>query len=78
VPFNADTRQPSVRILRRSPLEVWVSEPSRLTFRFGTRSLVHDAPAAGAARFPNAPRLGIVRVVAWDAAGNRSIPKSKR
>jgi flagellar hook assembly protein FlgD len=78
VPFNADTRQPSVRILRRAPLEVWVSEPSRLTFRFGTRSLVHDAPAAGAARLPSAPRLGIVRVVAWDAAGNRSIPKSKR
>jgi flagellar hook assembly protein FlgD len=78
VPFQADTRQPSVRILRRFPLKVWVSEPSRLTFRFGSRSLVRDAPAAGESRIPNAPRSGVVRVVAWDAAGNSSIPKSKR
>jgi flagellar hook assembly protein FlgD len=78
VPFQADTRQPSVRILRRFPLKVWVSEPSRLTFRFGSRSLVRDAPVAGESRIPNVPRMGVVRVVAWDAAGNSSIPKSKR
>ena len=78
VPFSADTRQPKVRIVQRYPLRLWVSEPARLTLRFGTRSLVHEALAAGEARVPNAPRLGIVRAVAWDAAGNSSIPASKR
>ena len=78
VPFTADTRQPMIKIVQRSPLRVWVSEPARLTLRFGTRSLVYEALAAGEARVPNAPRLGIVRAVAWDAAGNTSIPASKR
>jgi len=42
------------------------------------RNLVYDARVAGTARIPNAPRLGIVRAVAWDPAGNKSIPASKR
>jgi hypothetical protein len=78
LPFAADTRQPKLRIVQRSPLRIWVNEPARLTLRFGTRRLVYDAAAAGTARIPNAPRLGIVRVVAWDPAGNKSIPASKR
>ena len=78
VPFMADTRQPTIKIVQRYPLRVWVSEPARLTLRFGTRSLVYEALAAGEARVTNAPRLGIVRAVAWDAAGNTSIPASKR
>ena len=78
LPFTADTRQPKLRIVQRSPLRIWVSEPARLTLRFGTRSLAFEAKAAGTARIPNAPRLGLVRAVAWDAAGNKSIPASKR
>ena len=78
VPFTSDTREPKVRIVTRSPLQLWVSEPSRLTLRFGTRSLVQEALVAGTLSVPNAPRLGIVRAVAWDAAGNSSIPASKR
>ena len=78
LPFAADTRQPKLRIVQRSPLQIWVSEPARLTLRFGARSLVYDARVAGTARIPNAPRLGIVRAVAWDPAGNKSIPASKR
>jgi hypothetical protein len=78
VPFTADTRQPKIRIVQRDPLRLWVSEPARLTLRFGTRSLVYEALVAGEARVPDAPRLGIVRAVAWDAAGNSSIPASKR
>jgi hypothetical protein len=78
LPFAADTRQPKIRILTRSPLKLWVSEPARVTLRFGTRSLVHDALAPGESRVRNAPRLGIVRAVAWDPAGNKSIPVSKR
>ena len=78
LPFSADTRQPRLRIVQRSPLRIWVSEPARLTLRFGTRSLVYDAAAAGTRLVPKAPRLGIVRAVAWDPAGNKSIPASKR
>ena len=78
LPFAADTRQPRLRIVQRSPLRIWVSEPARLTLRFGTRSLVHEAPVAGIARIATAPRLGLVRAVAWDPAGNKSIPVSKR
>ena len=76
--FSADTRQPRLRIVQRRPLRIWVSEPARLTLRFGTRSLVYDAPAAGTRLVPKVPRLGVVRAVAWDPAGNRSIPASKR
>jgi hypothetical protein len=78
LPFAADTRQPKLRIVQRSPLRIWVNEPARLTLRFGARSLVYDAAVAGTARIPNAPRLGVVRAVAWDPAGNKSIPASKR
>jgi N-acetylmuramoyl-L-alanine amidase len=78
IPFLTDTRAPKIRIVERHPLRVWVSEPARLTLRFGTRSLAYEAAAAGTARIPNAPRLGIVRAVAWDPAGNSSIPVSKR
>ena len=49
LPFAADTRQPKLRIVQRSPLRIWVSEPARLTLRFGTRSLVYDARVAGTA-----------------------------
>jgi hypothetical protein len=78
LPFASDTRQPKIRIVTRSPLKLWVSEPARVTLRFGARSMVHEALAAGETRVRNAPRLGIVRAVAWDSAGNKSIPVSKR
>ena len=63
---------------QRFPLRIWVSEPARLTIRVGTRSLVWDAKAAGVARVPNAPRKGSIRAVAWDAAGNVSLPAIRR
>jgi hypothetical protein len=78
LPFVSDTRRPVVRVTQRFPLRVWVSEPARLTIRVGTRNLVYDARATGVARVPNAPRKGSIRVVAWDAAGNVSIPAVRR
>ena len=78
VAFTADTRRPRIKIVQRFPLRLWVSEPARLTLRFGTRRLVHEALASGEARVSNAPKRGIVRAVAWDAAGNMSSPASKR
>ena len=78
LPFVSDTRRPVVRVTQRFPLRVWVSEPARLTIRVGTRSLVWDAKAAGVTRIPNAPRKGSIRAVAWDAAGNVSLPAIRR
>ena len=78
LPFVSDTRRPVVRVTQRFPLRIWVSEPARLTIRVGSRSLVYDARAAGVARIPNAPRKGSIRAVAWDAAGNVSIPAIRR
>jgi hypothetical protein len=49
-----------------------------VTLRFGTRSMMFKAVASGAVRVPKAPKVGIVRVVAWDAAGNKSRPASRR
>ena len=78
LPFVSDTRRPRLRVTQRFPLRIWVSEPARLTIRIGGRSLVYDARAAGVARIPNAPRRGSIRAVAWDAAGNVSIPAIRR
>ena len=78
LPFLADTRVPAVKIVQRSPLRLWVSEPATLQLRFGIRSVTRVATEAGTLAIPKLPRLGVVRVVAWDSAGNRSIPKSKR
>ncbi len=77
VQLVADTQEPIVRILQRAPLKVWVSEPARLAIRAGGRSFKRDVTKAGEARV-SAPRLGVARIVAWDAAGNASSPVSKR
>ncbi len=78
VPFAADTARPSVKILQRSPLTLRVSEPGKLTIRVGGRSLTREAAAAGTVKLGGIPKRGIVRVVAWDAAGNSSTPVSRR
>jgi hypothetical protein len=75
--FAADTRDPKVRIVQRAPLKVWLSEPARLTVRVGGRSFKREVAAAGESRI-NAPRLGLVRIVAWDLAGNASGAVSSR
>ncbi len=77
VPLGLDTVAPKIRIVRRSPLKVWVSEPVRLSLRVGTRSFKRDVAAAGESRV-SAPHLGLIRIVAWDAAGNSSGPVSRR
>ena len=78
VPFSADTHAPKVKILQRSPLKLWLSEPATVTLRFGARRLVHPALAIGQTNVLTAPKLGLVRAVAWDAAGNKSRPASRR
>ena len=55
-------------------LTVDVSEPAVLTFVIDGRSLRREVMKAGQVRIPwNGPATR-VRVVAWDAAGNASVP----
>jgi hypothetical protein len=77
-PLVADTKVPRLKILQRFPLRVSLSEPAELTLRAGGRTLVRQIATSGIVPIPNVPRAGIVRIVAWDAAGNASIPVSKR
>ena len=78
LPFVSDTRAPAVRIVKRNPLRVEVSEPATLTLRVGGRSHTHVVATAGETTVPKVSRRGGVRVVAWDAAGNRSKPLSRK
>ncbi len=72
--FDADSRPPRVRILPGRPLRVWVSEPALLTLLVNGQSVKHQAFARGAATVPWDGPAGRVRVVAWDASGNKSAP----
>jgi len=78
VPFSSDTTPPRVRIVKRFPLRVWASEPVRLTARFSDRIVKRDVKKTGTVKVGGASRSGLVRIVGWDAAGNRSTPVSKR
>jgi hypothetical protein len=78
LPFASDTTPPRLRILSRSPLRVWASEPARLTVRAGGKRLVRQVKAPGEAKIWGAGTSGLVRIVAWDAAGNVSSPVSRR
>ena len=50
MPFSADTHAPKVKILQRSPLRLWLSEPATVTMRFGTRQHGVHGSACGPAR----------------------------
>jgi N-acetylmuramoyl-L-alanine amidase-like protein len=74
LPFGADTAKPVVSVLSREPLRVQVSEPARLVLRVNGNTVRFEARRAGAFRVPGIRRARVVRVVAWDAAGNASDP----
>jgi len=74
LPFASDTRPPTVRILRGSPLRVLVSEPAMLKLRVNGVPVTASAVRAGVVRISWNGRAARVRVVAWDAAGNVGRP----
>jgi hypothetical protein len=74
LPFVADTVRPAAEVVSREPLRVRVSEPARLTLRVNGNAVRVEARRAGVVRVPGSRRARVVRVVAWDAAGNASIP----
>ncbi len=74
VPFVSDTTAPRVRFLPGAGVRIAVSEPSTLTFVIDGSSLRRVVKKAGAIRIPWPGPARRVRVVAWDAAGNASLP----
>jgi hypothetical protein len=73
-PFVVDTTPPSVRILPGTRLRVVVSEPALLVVTVDGTVLRRRVERAGVVRIPWPAPFGRVRVVAWDAAGNASVP----
>jgi uncharacterized protein with LGFP repeats len=72
--FVSDTTAPVARILPGSPLKVSVSEPAVLTMLIDGRAVRRDVTRAGIVRVSSPGPVRRVRVVAWDAAGNKSAP----
>jgi hypothetical protein len=77
VPFVSDTIAPRVRILPSRRLTVDVSEPAMLTAVIDGQSLRREVTRAGRVRIPWKGSAKRVRVVAWDAAGNSSVPVTR-
>ena len=74
VSFVSDTAAPRVRIVPGKRLAVEVSEPAVLTILIDGQSLRRDVVKAGIVRIPVAASARRIRVVAWDVAGNSSLP----
>jgi hypothetical protein len=74
IPFRIDTRAPKLRLLARQPLRLWLSEPARLVVYLNGRRLQKTAKQAGPYLVPTANPVRSLRVVAVDAAENRSLP----
>lgn len=72
--FDADSTPPRVSILPGPLLRLRVSEPALLTLLVNGQSLKHAALEAGEVTVPWDGPAGRVRVVAWDASGNKSAP----
>ena len=74
LPFLADTRAPTLRIVSLKPLRVWVSEPATLTVIADGRSVRQEVPEAGQTLIDEVVSAKRARIVAWDVAGNASRP----
>ncbi len=72
--FDSDSTPPRVSILPGPFLRFRVSEPSLLTLLVNGQSLKHEVAEAGEVTIPWDGPARRVRVVAWDASGNKSTP----
>jgi hypothetical protein len=72
--FTSDTVAPRAQVVSGRPLRLRVSEPAVLTLRVNGVALRHEATKAGVVRIRSSGAATRVRIVAWDAAGNRSAP----
>jgi hypothetical protein len=74
VPFSVDSSAPRVRFLPARGIRLEVSEPGRLWLRVDGARVEREVRKAGVVRVPWDGVANRVRVVAEDAAGNRSKP----
>jgi hypothetical protein len=74
VPFSVDSTAPRVRFLPARGIRLEVSEPGRLWLRIDGARVEREVLKAGIVRVPWDGAAKQVRVVAEDAAGNRSKP----
>ena len=72
VPFVSDTTAPAVTILPGRRLRVSVSEPAMLRIWINGRQLRREVKRPGVVLVRLPGEIRRARVVAWDAAGNRS------
>ncbi|HLE99011.1 MAG TPA: N-acetylmuramoyl-L-alanine amidase [Gaiellaceae bacterium] len=74
VPFTTDRTAPVVRFVPGRRLRVEVSEPAALVLRVDGVEIRRTVKRAGIVRVPWAGAFKRARVVAWDQAGNVSVP----
>lgn len=74
MPFSVDLTAPQVRFLPARGIRLEVSEPGRLWIRIDGARVEREVRKAGVVRVPWDGAANRVRVVAEDAAGNRSKP----
>jgi hypothetical protein len=74
VPFTVDSTAPIVRVVSLRPLQLSVSEPAVLKLRVDGVPLQRGVKHAGTVRIRLERPLRRLRAVAWDAAGNASVP----
>jgi hypothetical protein len=76
--FSVDTRPPAIRLFSLRPLRVRVLEPVRLIVQLNGRWRTIDRRRPGLVPIPAPAVVRTLRVVAEDAAGNRSEPLTYR
>jgi hypothetical protein len=77
-PFASDTVPPKVTLLSTRPLQIRVGEPARVSVWVNGQRRTFERKREGS-MWLKAPRtLRTLRIVAWDAAGNRSTPIIRR
>jgi hypothetical protein len=74
IPVVVDTTPPRVEFAGTRPLRVRVDEAASIVVLAGGRRAVVKAPRAGVFAVPGAAAPAKARAVAWDAAGNASLP----
>jgi hypothetical protein len=72
VPFTVDSRAPRLALVSRLPLRLRVDEPGELVTQARGRRIVVKVAKPGVHTVPGVGAPAGARVVAWDAAGNRS------
>jgi N-acetylmuramoyl-L-alanine amidase len=78
IPFVVDSTPPRVEVVGMRPLRLRVDEPASIVVLADGRREVIQAPRAGVFAAVGALAPKRVRAVAWDAAGNVSVPATAR